>query len=284
MKKTHIAIPTPCNENWDRMLPEDKGRFCQLCAKTVVDFTNSSPEEITDYFIKNKESKTCGRFKKEQLNSIHIEIPKNIIYQQTSFKNVFMLALLISMGTTLFSCKDHNNNVHPVDKIVLVDDSLSSSNDSVLSSSIQKKEGIDNNKIQKSAPVLLGVVEVDPKHEEFMMGDVIQEPVVIDTINVYGVSQVEKKPEFPGGEIKFNKYIIDNLELSEPLESELILVQFVINTKGIVEEIKIVKGQNKEVNAQLIRLLQNSPLWTPAEIQDEKVKVKMTYPIHIKSQ
>lgn len=284
MKKTHITIPTPCNENWDRMLPEDKGRFCQLCAKTVVDFTNSSPEEITDYFIKNKESKTCGRFKKEQLNSIHIEIPKNIIYQQTSFKNVFMLALLISMGTTLFSCKDHNNNVHPVDKIVLVDDSLSSSNDSVLSSSIQKKEGIDNNKIQKSAPVLLGVVEVDPKHEEFMMGDVIQEPVVIDTINVYGVSQVEKKPEFPGGEIKFNKYIIDNLELSEPLESELILVQFVINTKGIVEEIKIVKGQNKEVNAQLIRLLQNSPLWTPAEIQDEKVKVKMTYPIRIKSQ
>ncbi|WP_445715523.1 energy transducer TonB [Flavobacterium sp.] len=284
MKKTHIAIPTPCNENWDRMLPEDKGRFCQLCAKTVVDFTNSSPEEITDYFIKNKESKTCGRFKKEQLNSIHIEIPKNIIYQQTSFKNVFMLALLISMGTTLFSCKDHNNNVHPVDKIVLVDDSLSSSNDSVLSSSIQKKEGIDNNKIQKSAPVLLGVVEVDPKHEEFMMGDVIQEPVVIDTINVYGVSQVEKKPEFPGGEIKFNKYIIDNLELSEPLESELILVQFVINTKGIVEEIKVVKGQNKEVNAQLIRLLQNSPLWTPAEIQDEKVKVKMIYPIRIKSQ
>lgn len=284
MKKTHINIPTPCNENWDRMLPEDKGRFCQLCAKTVVDFTNSSPEEITDYFIKNKESKTCGRFKKEQLNSIHIEIPKNIIYQQTSFKNVFMLALLISMGTTLFSCKDHNNNVHPVDKIVLVDDSLSSSNDSVLSSSIQKKEGIDNNKIQKSAPVLLGVVEVDPKHEEFMMGDVIQEPVVIDTINVYGVSQVEKKPEFPGGEIKFNKYIIDNLELSEPLESELILVQFVINTKGIVEEIKVVKGQNKEVNAQLIRLLQNSPLWTPAEIQDEKVKVKMTYPIRIKSQ
>ena len=284
MKKTHITIPTPCNENWDRMLPEDKGRFCQLCAKTVVDFTNSSPEEITDYFIKNKESKTCGRFKKEQLNSIHIEIPKNIIYQQTSFKNVFMLALLISMGTTLFSCKDHNNNVHPVDKIVLVDDSLSSSNDSVLSSSIQKKEGIDNNKIQKSAPVLLGVVEVDPKHEEFMMGDVIQEPVVIDTINVYGVSQVEKKPEFPGGEIKFNKYIIDNLELSEPLESELILVQFVINTKGIVEEIKVVKGQNKEVNAQLIRLLQNSPLWTPAEIQYEKVKVKMTYPIRIKSQ
>lgn len=284
MKKTHITIPTPCNENWDRMLPEDKGRFCQLCAKTVVDFTNSSPEEITDYFIKNKESKTCGRFKKEQLNLIHIEIPKNIIYQQTSFKNVFMLALLISMGTTLFSCKDHNNNVHSVDKIVLVDDSLSSSNDSVLSSSIQKKEGIDNNKIQKSAPVLLGVVEVDPKHEEFMMGDVIQEPVVIDTINVYGVSQVEKKPEFPGGEIQFNKYIIDNLELSVPLESELVLVQFVINTKGIVEEIKVVKGQNKEVNAQLIRLLQNSPLWTPAEIQDEKVKVEMIYPIRIKSQ
>lgn len=292
MKKTHIAIPIPCNENWDRMLPEDKGRFCQLCAKTVVDFTNSSPEEITDYFIKNKESKTCGRFKKEQLNSIHIEIPKNIIYQQTSFKNVFMLALLISMGTTLFSCKDHNNNVHPVDKIVLVDDSLSSSNDSLISptnnlDTTNHIEGLKGtNKIQKPFPILVGVVEVDPTiiEEEIMMGDVIQEPVEIDTEKIYNALQVDKKPEFPGGETKLNQYILENLSLTEPVVPELMLVQFIITTEGKLEDIKVVRGKDKVLKDKVISLFQNAPLWKPAELQGEKVKVQMTYPIRIKSQ
>lgn len=292
MKKIHVTIPTPCNENWDTMLPEEKGRFCQSCAKTVIDFTTNSTDEINDYFLKNKGTKTCGRFKKEQLKEIQIEIPKNIIYQQTSFRNVFMLALFISMGTTLFSCKDHNNKIQPVSKIVLVDDSLSLSNDSLISptnnlDTIKHIEGLKGaNKIQKPFPILVGVVEVEPTviEEEIMMGDVIQEPVEIDPKKVYSLYEVEKRPKFPGGETKFNHYIIENLSLTEFVEPELILFQFVITTEGKIEDARIMKGKNKEVNDRVIDLLQNSPLWTPAELRGEKVKVKVTYPIRIKSQ
>lgn len=284
MKKIHITIPSPCNENWDTMLPEEKGRFCQLCTKTVIDFTDYSEEEINAYFSKNKESKTCGRFKKEQLSEIQINIPKTIIYQQTSFRNVFMLALFISMGTTLFSCKDHDDKLHPVDKIVLVEDSLSNSNDSVLSTSVNKKEDHSTKIIHKPAPALLGVVEVQPKEKEFLMGDVIPETVEAHPDKVYSLYEVEKKPQFPGGEIKFNHFIIENLSLTEYIEPELILFQFVITTEGKLEDAKIIKGKNNEVNDKIIKMLQNSPLWTPAELNGEKVKVKMTYPIRIKSQ
>lgn len=284
MKKIHITIPSPCNENWDTMLPEEKGRFCQLCTKTVIDFTDYSEEEINAYFSKNKESKTCGRFKKEQLSEIQINIPKTIIYQQTSFRNVFMLALFISMGTTLFSCKDHDDKLYPVDKIVLVEDSLSNSNDSVLSTSVNKKEDHSAKIIHKPAPALLGVVEVQPKEKEFLMGDVIPETVEAHPDKVYSLYEVEKKPQFPGGEIKFNHFIIENLSLTEYIEPELILFQFVITTEGKLEDAKIIKGKNNEVNDKIIKMLQNSPLWTPAELNGEKVKVKMTYPIRIKSQ
>ena len=284
MKKIHITIPSPCNENWDTMLPEEKGRFCQLCTKTVIDFTDYSEEEINAYFSKNKESKTCGRFKKEQLSEIQINIPKTIIYQQTSFRNVFMLALFISMGTTLFSCKDHDDKLHPVDKIVLVEDSLSNSNDSVLSTSVNKKEDHSTKIIHKPAPALLGVVEVQPKEKEFLMGDVIPETVDAHPDKVYSLYEVEKKPQFPGGETKFNHFIIENLSLTEYIEPELILFQFVITTEGKLEDAKIIKGKNNEVNDKIIKMLQNSPLWTPAELNGEKVKVKMTYPIRIKSQ
>lgn len=284
MKKIHITIPSPCNENWDTMLPEEKGRFCQLCTKTVIDFTDYSEEEINAYFSKNKESKTCGRFKKEQLSEIQINIPKTIIYQQTSFRNVFMLALFISMGTTLFSCKDHDDKLHPLDKIVLVEDSLSNSNESVLSTSVNKKEDHSTKIIHKPAPALLGVVEVQPKEKEFLMGDVIPETVDAHPDKVYSLYEVEKKPQFPGGETKFNHFIIENLSLTEYIEPELILFQFVITTEGKLEDAKIIKGKNNEVNDKIIKMLQNSPLWTPAELNGEKVKVKMTYPIRIKSQ
>ena len=292
MKKINITIPSPCNENWDNMLPEERGRFCLSCAKTVIDFTANSTEEINDYFLKNKGAKTCGRFKKEQLKEIQIEIPKNIIYQQTSFRKVFMLALFISMGTTLFSCKDHNNNTQPVSKIVLIDDSLSLSNDSLISPSnnldtTKHIEGLKvTNKIQKPFPILVGIVEVEPTiiEQEIMMGDVIQEPVEIDTEKIYNALQVDKKPEFPGGETKLNQYILENLSLTEPVESELMLFQFVINTEGKLEDIKVVRGKDKVLKDKVINLIQNAPLWKPAELQGEKVKVKMTYPIRIKSQ
>ncbi|MBK9634712.1 MAG: hypothetical protein IPO64_09410 [Bacteroidetes bacterium] len=50
-----IQIPTPCHENWDEMIPNEKGNFCKVCNKTVIDFTNMSEQELIAYF-ENKKS------------------------------------------------------------------------------------------------------------------------------------------------------------------------------------------------------------------------------------
>ncbi|MFD2908322.1 hypothetical protein ACFSX9_06200 [Flavobacterium ardleyense] len=132
MKKISISIPKPCNENWNAMLPEEMGRFCQSCSKTVIDFTKSSDAEITNYFQNNTAVKTCGRFKSDQLHALKIEIPEQILLQQKSFRNMFLLALLITMGTTLLSCKDVNNNSQPLGEIVVIQDSIVKPKDSVI--------------------------------------------------------------------------------------------------------------------------------------------------------
>lgn len=68
MKKSKliIQIPEPCHENWNQMLPTEKGKFCKVCTKEVVDFTSKSDEELIRYF--STKGNLCGRFDESQLN------------------------------------------------------------------------------------------------------------------------------------------------------------------------------------------------------------------------
>ena len=107
--KFKITIPKPCHEDWNNMSPDETGRFCSVCTKGVVDFSNKTSEEIQNYLFQNQEQKVCGRFRNDQINTFDIRVPKSILLQKRSFHNAFLLALFIVMGTTLFSCKNHND-------------------------------------------------------------------------------------------------------------------------------------------------------------------------------
>ncbi len=73
------------------MTPEDKGRFCSVCTKTVFDFTKASDKEIIEQL--NKDKKTCGRFYNNQLNRDLI-VPK----QKSSYWLVTTVSLLGFLG------------------------------------------------------------------------------------------------------------------------------------------------------------------------------------------
>lgn len=62
-----LKIAEPCHENWSEMTPVEKGKYCAVCAKQVVDFSENSKEEIMAY-LDEAEGQTCGRFKKGQID------------------------------------------------------------------------------------------------------------------------------------------------------------------------------------------------------------------------
>jgi len=67
MKKSiTIRIPEPCHEDWNKMTPTQKGKFCKVCTKEVFDFTKSSDEELVKKVYKNEN--LCGRFQSSQIN------------------------------------------------------------------------------------------------------------------------------------------------------------------------------------------------------------------------
>ncbi len=70
MKNYKLSIPSPCHEDWNKMTPNEKGRFCNQCDKTVVDFAKLEDEEVIEYFLelqKQTNHSICGHIKKKQL-------------------------------------------------------------------------------------------------------------------------------------------------------------------------------------------------------------------------
>lgn len=61
-----LQIPTPCHENWEKMGPNEKGRHCMSCRKTVVDLTTMGDKEVVRY-MKEAGGHVCGRLKAEQM-------------------------------------------------------------------------------------------------------------------------------------------------------------------------------------------------------------------------
>ncbi len=68
MQKLHLSIPDPCHENWHHMTPTQQGRYCNACAKEVVDFSMMTDTEVLNYFTRLTHEKVCGRALPAQLN------------------------------------------------------------------------------------------------------------------------------------------------------------------------------------------------------------------------
>jgi hypothetical protein len=77
-KKFQLQIPELCHEDWNKMTPVDKGRFCDSCQKAVVDFTGMSDMQLIAFFKKPSIGSVCGRFYNDQLER-DFEIPRKRI-------------------------------------------------------------------------------------------------------------------------------------------------------------------------------------------------------------
>ena len=100
-----ICIPTACHEDWNAMSPNQLGRHCNACMKTVIDFTNMTDDEVKNHLLNKKEEQLCGRFTGRQLQRIRIELPSSIFQLQMPWWKRFLVASLFTFSTMLFSCE-----------------------------------------------------------------------------------------------------------------------------------------------------------------------------------
>ncbi|WP_178987213.1 energy transducer TonB [Winogradskyella schleiferi] len=304
-----ISIPNPCHEDWIKMTPNEKGRFCQSCSKSVIDFTQMPQQTIEAYLVANNRKKICGRFKVSQLEQIRIEIPQHIIQQETSFHKLFLLVLLIVMGTSLLNCSDQNGNTKKIDAVEVTSTHKVKSNQ--LPKITASKIMIDSTKTmtipnpQKSIKIheipvshITGdIIEVNASNikpldstlvdehrnkptEEIVFGHVIQE--VAEFINTPDSLSRSEKKEYLSSHI--SKIVTDNfnIEVAKKLGlkgKQRFFTQFKIDENGYVKDIKIRKSSNIELENEAIRVINLLPQFKPAKQGMKNVAAIYTLPI-----
>ena len=98
-KYLKLQVPSSCLEDWNKMAPEKKERYCFSCQKSVVDFTQMTDNELIEYFTSPKGS-TCGRFTESQLNR-DILIPKKPLPWVKYFFKFSLPAFLLSLKSSV---------------------------------------------------------------------------------------------------------------------------------------------------------------------------------------
>ncbi|WP_242202975.1 energy transducer TonB [Aestuariivivens insulae] len=294
-----ISIPNPCHEDWNTMTPKEKGKFCDSCAKTVIDFTKMSTYEIQDFISENQSQRICGHFKQTQLDSINLFIPKEVIEEQKSFHKAFLLILLIVMGTTFFNCTNNNGKQKKIDSIEIID-SINNNCvdvtlglpaidkvDSISSSNYPKKEIESPTKEQKNIdePIITGdIVEV--------LGLTIP---TIDLNNPIPFALVEQVPQFKNTPKGLNaeekrkyftnqiaKIVSKNFMVTQGAlgfaGKQKIYTQFKINERGNVVDIKV-RAPHPKFESEAVRVLKLLPQFIPAIQGNKPITVIYSLPI-----
>ncbi|WP_343637249.1 hypothetical protein [Fluviicola sp.] len=108
-KLVKYTIEAPCHEDWGKMKPEAKGRFCEACSKTVVDFSSMSDFSIVSYLENRKNESVCGRFRPDQMEKS---------YRLTKPHHAFsfdLKAVALGLALSTFSAVHTQAQVTPVD-------------------------------------------------------------------------------------------------------------------------------------------------------------------------
>jgi protein TonB len=100
--------------------------------------------------------------------------------------------------------------------------------------------------------------------------------------------KVEDMPEFPGGEQAMMKFVSENVQYPEEAkEKEIsgrVLVGFIVEKDGSVNEVKIVRGIGGGCDEEAVRVVKAMPKWKPGKQDGKTVRVSYTMPFFFKMQ
>ena len=94
---------------------------------------------------------------------------------------------------------------------------------------------------------------------------------------------VEQEPAFPGGMEKFYAYLNKNIRYPAVAKENgtqgKVIVSFICEIDGSLTQIKVLRGIGDGCDDEAMRVIRNSPRWTPGVQNGRKVRVSYSVPI-----
>ena len=102
--------------------------------------------------------------------------------------------------------------------------------------------------------------------------------------SIYRVTEV--MPEYPGGPNEMMKYLQENIKYPQSAKDNKIegrvYVTFVVEKDGSITNATVLRGIDKECDAEALRVVSSMPKWTPGQHKGEVVRTQFTIPIYYK--
>ena len=84
-------------------------------------------------------------------------------------------------------------------------------------------------------------------------------------------SSISRMHEFPGGQDALLDYITQNIHYSEAAKRKgiqgKVIVTFLVNEEGDIEDIVVIKSVDPELNDEVIRMVKSMPKWKPGGLE-----------------
>ena len=104
----------------------------------------------------------------------------------------------------------------------------------------------------------------------------------------YEFSQLDRQPEFEGGNAGLSDYLSSNLKYPKKAMKNgiggKVFIGFVIDKTGKITDVDVLRGVDKTLDKAAVKLIKSMPAWKPGMKDGKPVKVKYTIPINFKVQ
>ena len=138
-------------------------------------------------------------------------------------------------------------------------------------------------------PEIIEIVEDDVEIEdeieiEDTESDEDEEIEIIEEDDDEFFMVVENMPIFPGGDLGLMKYIQKNVKYpaiaKEYNITGKVYVSFIVDKSGSVTNVKIVRGVDKNLDSEAVRVVKSLPKYKPGKQRGKSVRVMFTIPIN----
>ncbi len=129
------------------------------------------------------------------------------------------------------------------------------------------------------------VVELKDSYDTDMVIAPIEEKELQDENTIYALSNVEVKPDFPGGMENLYKFLSKNIVYTDEMkEAEIVgkvFASFIVEKDGSITEVKVLREMGLGSGKEALRVLKMMPRWIPAQLNGKNVRCSYTIPISI---